>query len=236
MSKLSEIWYKIRRKWMKILLQPVRVFCFHQVSDAFDESTMEPIDWLQTEKFKQCIDSLRRNGYTFISLPVAHKKIKEDLFRFHKYAVLTADDGWASLKNILPWLNEQQIPITLFLNPAYLDGKHFRERDTEKYLMEEDVQNLHTQYPLLTMASHGWEHKNAKKQTDEDFEKSVCQAHKFLCRYPNYIPYFAYTWGQYSPQTNAILIKVGITPVTLDGKNYKNETCIDREVLTENVR
>lgn len=221
---------------MKLRLKPIRVFVFHHVSDAFDESTMEPIDWLQTDEFKRRVMSIREKGYTFISLVDAHEHIKHDFIRTRKYAVLTADDGWASLKNILPWLDEQQIPITLFLNPAYLDGKHFRERNTEKYLTEEEVHQLYQQYSLLTIASHGWMHENAKKQTDEEFEMSAVLARNYMCKSPNYIPYFAYTWGQYNHNTNAILIKLGITPVTLDGKNYKNETCLDREVLTENVR
>lgn len=225
---------KIRIKWMKIRLKPIRVFVFHHVSDTFDESTMEPIDWIQTEKFKQSIESLRKDGYTFISLPEAHQKIRNDVIRFHKYAVLTADDGWASLKNILPWLNEQHIPITLFLNPAYLDGKHFRDRNTEKYLTEEEVQNLYTQYPLLTIGSHGWEHVDAKKQTPEEFEKSVTQSHEYLRSYPNYIPYFANTWGRYNSKMHSKLIQLGITPVTINGKNYHHITTIDRELLTDN--
>ena len=232
MSKLTEIWAKICRKWTKIRLQPIRVFCFHQVSDTFDESTMKECDWLQTDAFKRIINDIRQKGYNFISLSEVHVKIKSDLVRRKKYAVLTADDGWASMKNILPWLNEQQIPITLFLNPGYLDGKHFREIETEKYLTEEEVKHLYEQYPLLTIGMHGWEHVDATKQTEEEFKDSVEQSVQYLSLLPNYIPYFAYTWGRHTVEIDNVLIKREITPLTImGGRNYNKYQIIDRELL-----
>lgn len=232
MSKLTEILAKIRRKWTKIRLQPIRVFCFHQVSDVFDESTMKECDWLQTDVFERIICDMREQGYVFISLSEAHKKMQRDIFRCKKYAVLTADDGWASMKNVLPWLNEQLIPITLFLNPGYLDGKHFREIETEKYLTEDEVKHLHEQYPLVTIGMHGWEHKDATMQTEEEFQESIEQSVKYLSALPNYVPYFAYTWGRHTMATNDILLKNSITPVLSNGgKNYSEFRALDRELL-----
>lgn len=233
MSKLTEIGAKIRRKWAKIRLQPIRVFCFHQVSDTFDESTMKECDWLQTDAFKRIITDMREQGYNFISLQEAHEKMKRDIFRCKKYAVLTADDGWASLKNILPWLNEQKIPITLFLNPGYLDGNHYRKKETEKYLTEKEVKHFYEQYPLVTIGMHGWEHKDATKQTEEEFMDSIEKSERYLNDLPNYIPYFAYTWGRHTEVTDSILIKNGITPITIMGcKNYNEFRIIDRELLS----
>lgn len=217
---------------MKIRLQPIRVLCFHQVSDAFDESYMERIDWLSTDVFKQRIESLRQEGYAFVSLPEARDKMQRDIFRRKKYAVLTADDGWATLKNVLPWLNEQQIPVTLFLNPAYQDGKHYRNSDKEQYLSAEEVAQLHKQYPLVTIGSHGWEHVDATIQTEKEFRESIQQTQDYLSKLPNYIQYHAYTWGRYSSKTNSILKEVGITPVYMDGeKNYNDSYAIHRELL-----
>lgn len=217
---------------MKLRLQPIRVFCFHQVSDTFDESAMERIDWLSTSLFKQRIDELQNDGYTFISLTEAHEKLRRDWFRCHKYAVLTADDGWATLKNVLPWLNEQQIPITLFLNPAYLDGKHYRDRDTERYLTNEEVAQLYDQYPLLTIGSHGWAHVDVTKQTEEEFVENVNMSVTELNELPNYVPYFAYTWGRHTSKHNQILRSKSITPIIIrGGMNYNKYQVIDREML-----
>ena len=175
---------------------------------------------------------MQQNGYEFISLPEAHEKIRNDRFRSMKYAVLTADDGWASMKNILPWLNEQQIPITLFLNPGYLDGKLFREIETEKYLTEDEVKHLYEQYPLLTIGMHGWEHVDATKQTEEEFKESLKQSMRYLRELPNYVSYFAYTWGRHTRATDAYLQLQGIVPIYMNGKmNYNNQDVIHRELL-----
>lgn len=232
MSKLTEILVKISRKWMKIRLQPIRVYCFHQVSDTFDERTMKECDWLQTDAFKRIITDMREQGYNFISLQEAHEKMKRDIFRCKKYAVLTADDGWASMRNVLPWLNEQQIPITLFLNPGYLDGKHFREIETEKYLTEDEVKHLYEQYPLLTIGMHGWEHVDATTQTEEEFMDSIEKSERYLNFLPNFIPYFAYTWGKHTRTSDIILADRYIIPVLIDGmKNYKYYHFIHRELF-----
>ncbi len=229
---IKELINRIRRKWMKLRLQPIRVFCFHHVSDIFDERYMEQIDWMQTGTFMQRIESLQGEGYKFISLVEAQEKLKHDWFRRKKYAVLTADDGWATLRNVLPWLNEQQIPVTLFMNPAYLDEKHFRNRDKEQYLNTTEVEQMHKQYPLVTIGSHGWEHVAATEQTEEEFIESINKTTAYLRKLPNHIPFHAYTWGRCSSKTNNIIEEFGITPVYMDGeKNYNDYRAIHRELL-----
>lgn len=130
---MSKVIDKITRKLLKLRFQPIRVFVFHQVSASFDPSTMWSCDWTEIEQFKRNILKLK-SEYTFVSLPEAYEKLKKDKFRVRKYAVLTADDGWASVINVVPWLAEQKISVTLFLNPQYLDGIHHQERETEKLL------------------------------------------------------------------------------------------------------
>lgn len=229
---IVELIHKIKRKWMKMRLQPIRVLCFHQVSDAFDENYMERGDWLRTDVFKQRIEGLQQEGYVFISLPEAQEKMKRDRIRCKKYVVLTADDGWATLRNVLPWLNEQQIPVTLFLNPAYLEGKHYRDSEKEEYLTEVEVRNLHKQYPLVTVGSHGWDHVAATRQTEEEFRDSIQRTQAYLSSLPNYIPFHAYTWGHWNTKRNGILAVAGIIPVYMDGgKNYNDSDVIHRELI-----
>ena len=69
---------KIKRIWMKLRLQPIRVFCFHQVSEWLDESEYAEPDWMALSDFKQKISDLRKAGYVFISLQDAHRHLKED--------------------------------------------------------------------------------------------------------------------------------------------------------------
>lgn len=226
------LFHKINNRWTKLRFQPIQVLAFHQVSDTFDESTMWQCDWTQTEQFKRNILALK-GQYTFISLAEAHKHLREDKFRFHKYAVLTADDGWASVLNIIPWLAELQIPITLFLNPQYLDGIHHQERETEKLLTKRDIERIVEEYsPYITIASHGWTHKDCCKMEREEFIKSVQDSERYLSSMNGKIPFYAYTFGHHTNELNKWLLKQCLIPVLVDGaKNYNDITQIHRECI-----
>ena len=130
---MKELVNKIRRKWMKLRLQPIYVFCFHHVCETFDAASMNQRDWMQIDEFKQKVLKMQQDGVEFISLKEAYNKITNDKFRNHKYAVLTFDDGYASLNEILPWLEGQNIPATLFINGKYLDGKSFRDNPKPRH-------------------------------------------------------------------------------------------------------
>ena len=75
---------KIRRRIVRLRLQPIRVFCFHQVSELYNPLTMWECDWTQIDLFKQNILNLKEQ-YTFISLTEAHEKIKHDCFRNRRF-------------------------------------------------------------------------------------------------------------------------------------------------------
>lgn len=222
---------KIGRKCKRMRLQPIHVFLFHQVSDAFDADTMYACDWTETARFQHNMEVLRKE-YKFIPLDEAYRKMKRDVIRLRRYAVLTSDDGWASLKNILPWLHEQGIPVTLFLNPGYFDGRHFRERNTEKYLLEEDVRAVSEQFPLVSFGLHGWEHTNAATKTEDEFRDEVRKSSEALRQYPCYVPFFAYTWGKHNDMTRKVLKEFDLVPVLIDKEtNMDDVTCIHRELL-----
>ena len=222
---------KLRRKLIKLRLQPIRVFCFHQVSEQFDASTMWECDWTQIDQFKRNVLCLK-SRYTFISLSEAHAMLKKDWLRCKKYAVMTCDDGWMSIKNIVPWLAEQQIPVTLFVNPAYLLGEEVRENNMSGLLSNEDIATMIQLYPNITIASHGWNHQLATQQTNTEFCKSVEDSVNWLKQYHNYIPYFAYPCGRHKKEQDVLLLQRDITPVYCDGDmNYNDFRIIHRDSI-----
>jgi peptidoglycan/xylan/chitin deacetylase (PgdA/CDA1 family) len=230
MITLTKIFLAIKRQLLKLRLQPIRVFCLHHVCKTYDETTMYHGDWMQIDEFKQKVQKMRQNGVDFISLTDAYNKITNDKFRNHKYVVLTFDDGYASLKEILPWLEEQQIPVTLFINGKYLDGKSYRKNPKEKYLTKEELFSLTS--PLIEIGSHGWEHKRATKMKAEEFAESVKRNIGLLSGHPNYIPFWAYTYGSHSNNTDDYLHRQGLVPIYIDGmKNYNEIKVIHRELL-----
>lgn len=219
---------------MKLRLQPIRVLVFHQVSDAFDEAIMWDCDWNGIDSFKKRILKLKKE-YSFISLQNAHRHISEDYIRTKKYAVLTSDDGFVSIKNILPWLAEQKIPITLFLNPAYLAKEEVPERGERALLSLCEIQEMIQQNsPYVTVASHGWTHKFCNRMTDEEFKDNVDKSVAYLEIWPEYVPFFAYVCGKHTEAQDEYLLKKGVTPVYCDGMvNFNEERLIRRECIDE---
>ena len=185
---------------------------------------------MEMEEFKMKVQAMRNDGVEFISLPEAYIKLTHDKFRKAKYAVITFDDGYASLKEILPWIEEQKIPVTLFVNGKYLDGKSYRKNPMEKYLTKEELWALAS--PLIEIGNHGWEHKRVTDMKLAEFEESVEKNVGILNGHPNYVPFWAYTYGTHTDETDAYLMKKGLVPVFIAGeKNYNNKNGIDRELL-----
>ena len=230
MVKIKSILAKVKRKWMKLRLQPIRVFCLHHVCNHFDAETMYPYDWIELDSFKNRIAELKSIGYRFISLSEACIHLNNDLFRAKKYAVLTFDDGYKTLLDILPWLEEQNIPVTLFINAKYLDGVSFRENPKERYLSYEELFSLTS--PTIEIGHHGWEHNLVDNMSKKEFELSISRNSKILEKHPRFIPYWAYTCGKHTKENDELLHVNKIIPVLINGnKNYKYLGSIDRELL-----
>lgn len=227
---MRNLFQKICRKLLKLRLQPIRVFCLHHVCEQYDNETMYLCDWMELGSFKNKVNELRNNGYQFISLSEAYKHLKNDFIRRQKYAVLTFDDGYKSLQEVLPWLEEQQILATLFINGKYLDGVSYRENPNEQYLTYDELFNIVS--PLIEIGHHGWEHTKVTEMTNADFMESLEMNRETLSKHPRYIPFWAYTYGHHSNNNDELLLANKIIPVLIDGNNnYKYIGCIDRELL-----
>ena len=215
---------------MKLRLQPIRVYCLHHVCAEFDAEVMNACDWMQFDEFKTKVKTMQQNGVEFISLSDAYKHICNDHVRCKKYAVLVFDDGYASLKEILPWLEERQIPVALFINGKYLDGKSYRKNPKEKYLTKEELFALSS--PLIEIGSHGWEHLDASKISADEFKIIIEQNIQLLHTHPRYVPFHAYTWGKHNGMNDTILQSKNIIPVYINGmKNYREQQVIYRELF-----
>ena len=230
---------------MKLRLQPIRVFCFHQTSEQYDEGVYCKPDWVPLLFVQNLIQQLKDKGYKFISLAEAYKHIQNDMIRRKKYAVLTADDGFRCQLNLVPWLKERNIPITLFVNLDTLDGetcglevkKYFNitDKQTEKAHAHElyiTADELKSHLSMVSIGMHGVTHEVIYNYTDTEFKNVVDTSVNALKAYPNYVPFYAYTYGKRTAKSDDILREKNIIPVYADGQcNYNDSTVIHREVL-----
>lgn len=231
MDRVRKMFRKVVRKMEKIRLSPIEVFVFHAVSDEYDDQLNMRVDWSSTKDFKQRIINYQQR-YTFISLEQAYWMMRHDLFRSKKYAVLTCDDGFKSVLKLLPFLEERKVPVTLFVNPCYLDGISKRKEYslTPQYITHKDLFSIHSEN--VTIGMHGYEHNDATRISSDQFEESVNKCINMLSNHPRYISFYAYTWGNYSEQTQQILKQKKVVPVFTDGaSNYRFHNGIGRKPI-----
>lgn len=237
---MSGLFDKIRWKWIKLRFRPIVVINFHELGDFCAGSP----DWVPTEFLQSTLLRMQEDGYTFISLEAAHKHLMKDRMRYKKYAVITADDGLKCQLEIMPWLKEHEIPITLFLNVTSVEhtecGLPYKqwykiktaEEDKEWaekiYIDKKDIAKFDAHY--VTIGSHGYRHnESVTEMSEDDFRKDVQGCKSKFSQYAVYVPFYAYPYGFRNKITDAVLLENHIVPVRMDGRlNYNDSSMIHR--------
>lgn len=244
--------WKITYKSLKLkitkafLVKPIHVFVFHHVSDTRDPLISGEKDWTQTNIFFSNVRKLKTK-YHFISLESAYAKIKSNRIRWRYYAVLTTDDGLQTVPYVFPWLEKQGISLTCFINAKYMDGHSYKENDAIRIKREDMLADVNEvikkQYmsmnqvfslvsPLISIASHGYEHIDATSLTEAEFKDNIEKCVSIINKHPRYIPFHAYAWGKHSKNTDSILAELGLIPVLVDNQiNLNDPSIIHRECI-----
>lgn len=241
--KIKDFLLKMKRRLLRLRLQPIRVFCFHEVGEIEKDNP----DRIPTSFFKETIQQMLNSGYKFISLEEAHTHIKNDFLRMNKYVVLTADDGLKSQLDVLAWLEEKNIPITLCLNVLSLTNEicglpyrrwfHIEDKDTEKryaeqlYISESELHGIKSDF--VTFALHGVNHDEPSTEISlDDFRQDVETCIQKFASSKHYVPFYAYKYGMHNRNTDEVLRQYKLIPILVDGeKNYNDASCIHRELL-----
>jgi peptidoglycan/xylan/chitin deacetylase (PgdA/CDA1 family) len=222
------------------------MFVVHSVTDTYSTNVGPKEDWMSVKDFRHSIEQLRKR-YTFISLEEAMNHLCHDKIRTRNYAVLSADDGYRSVYDQLPWLIEYKIPIALLINPKYLDGKSYsnhlwtfvHEANPEltkaefvkgRYMTATDLQSITS--PLVSIGSHGYEHTDNGQMSESEFRAYMEQTKAGIEKYHAFVPFHAYPWGIYSKTSDKVLKEMGIIPMRADGAyNINDFRQIHREYL-----
>lgn len=240
---MHSILRKIDNRLTRLRLKPIRVFCFHEVSNRDEGSP----DWVPTDCLKSFLLGLKEDGYTFISLREAYKHICNDYVRTRKYAVLTADDGLRCQWELLSWFEENEIPITLCLNVTSPQLKkcglpqrqwhHIEDAETEQHYAEMLYVSDSELNTLMSMnvsyALHGVNHdESAVEITLEAFERDIEGCVNRYVSDQHYVPFYAYKYGKHTAETDEIVWRNNLVPILSDGKmNYKDAKFVHREII-----
>jgi peptidoglycan/xylan/chitin deacetylase (PgdA/CDA1 family) len=245
MQKNNGILSKLRRRFLKLRLQPIRVLCFHQVSESFDPLIYCKPDWISLADFKGKINSFLQQGYKFISLEEAYHHIRRDFIRTRKYVVLTADDGLKCQLELIPWLEENNIPLTMFLNVETLTGDKCGEPMMQYFnIVSKEQERAHSilyatanniaavQSSILSFGLHGIDHRGATSMTYEEYRSNIIECKTYLNKIVSTVPFYAYTYGIRTKEYDDILHENNFIPVYMDGRvNYNNSYCVHREIM-----
>lgn len=230
--------HRIRQKLAHLCLHPIHIYCLHHVCAKFDVSYMHIGDYMLIDDFKYSIMAMQNRGVEFISLSEAFEKLLSSKsffsYRLEDYAVLTFDDGYASLNEVLPWLIERNIPATLFVNAEYAMKRAFRDTPQEKYLTTKEIQNWTTSGKgLIQIGMHGLQHIDVSTMSEREFNMYADKTIEATSQIIGYVPFWAYTWGRHNVMVDSVLRSKNIVPVLTDGlKNYSNFDSMHRELLT----
>jgi peptidoglycan/xylan/chitin deacetylase (PgdA/CDA1 family) len=123
----------VRRRIDNWWSRPIAVFVNHQVSALFTPGIDCDSDWSSVDLYENNIAWILEN-YEVISLDKAIHLIESGSKIKKKYAVLTFDDGYASVLNALAILERYDLPATLFINSAYLDNALYSSVNAYNYI------------------------------------------------------------------------------------------------------
>ena len=142
-------------------------------------------NWNTSKEFISTIQRLKKEGYQFVSIASALEIIKNK--NRLKFAVVTFDDVPEDVyHNAYPYLNEHNIPFTLFVSQCYIDQPHFLTKDQ---IMEMD------RNPLCTVGAHTLTHPFLRYSVNKGMElsESKRQLEELL---GHEVLYMAYPYGK----------------------------------------
>ncbi len=158
------------------------VLLFHHVSD--DPICKKSSCILDTQKFYDIINAFEN----YASLD---ETIKEP---GKKKVAVTFDDGLQDTYDIAyPFLKSKNVPFTIYIIADFLD--------TEGYLTKEQLRELASD-PLVTIGSHGLNHKVFTKMSTEEKKKEFALSKKIIEEIiGKEVTNFAYSHGAYDRET-----------------------------------
>ena len=78
MEKLGRYLLKLHRRWVRMRLRPIRVYCLHHVCERFEAESMHESDWMQIDMFHSKVLAMQQARVVFITLKDAYEHICKD--------------------------------------------------------------------------------------------------------------------------------------------------------------
>lgn len=216
------------------------IFTFHEVSSKPSDEAIKLGLHTPISNFSIQITFIKK--YFSLISPV---ELESACISDKATAMITFDDAYESwFSELIPWLVKEKTPALFFTNGGVLNGEKLVIFQTSgnNYLelRPRDIQVKSTDFyqdlPLIEgiyWGNHLWNHFNALHLTSDELRDQYILNESFLKKSKNYLPYFAYPFGQpqisYSQRTHRELLALGAEKI-FTAYNGSNED-VKRPIL-----
>jgi len=191
------------------------VLCYHGVKDV------------EQKRFSRQMRMVGKRAIAIRDINNRHKNTHRD-----QTICMTFDDAFANLiSNVLPTINELQIPITIFIAtksigsfPIWLDGK--KHPDSCETVMSMPQILALKNNPLITLGSHTSSHPRLSELHDKDIREELLSSRNTLKEvFHDPIENLALPHGAFNQEVLQIAREVGYRNIfTLEPVPYTSET------------
>lgn len=180
----------------EILTRPqIPVICYHRIRES-DKSDAYSVS---EEQFKEQLQTLVDSGYTAINPDQLYAYLAYGTVLPAKPVLITFDDNRIEQFEIAaPELEKHQMYGTFFIMTITIGKKNYMNRTQIKVLADHGH----------TIGCHSWDHHDARKYTDPDWQKqSIDQQALLAAIIGKQIDYWAYPFGLNNQSAAATLSK-----------------------------
>jgi peptidoglycan/xylan/chitin deacetylase (PgdA/CDA1 family) len=185
------------------------IFNLHHVEQNIRQPSRKHIT-VTPEGLRTFIRTLRGVGMEIVSL---REVLASDTPAFNsgRKVLLTFDDGYENnLLEALPVLEEERCPATIFALPGRFGGTNewdqgeLPEEERDRLMTLAQLKQISAS-GLVTIGSHGLWHRHLSQLSDAEIRFELQRSHDILSQElgEDFLPVFAYPWGDYSERVLA---------------------------------
>ena len=182
----------------------MRILGYHSISDSPHVLSVAPAD------FRRQMEHVHASDATLIPLGRAFDLLGSEVSG--RFVCVTFDDGYRdNLENAVPVLRELEIPATIFVPTAVIDGEAGYDwfEEPPPALTWEEIDSLVGE-GLVDVQAHSRTHRRLPALADDEARKEIAGAKLDLERHVPYpVTSFCFPAGLYGPREVALVREAG---------------------------
>ncbi|MEK7580746.1 MAG: polysaccharide deacetylase family protein [Patescibacteria group bacterium] len=180
------------------------ILIYHYVEYVTDErDTIRKSLNIQPNTFQNQIDTLKNNGYIFIT-PSQIAEIESGKLKIEKPIIISFDDGYRDFyTDVFPILEKNNIKAVAYIVPGFLNHLNYMYWDQVKEISQSN---------LVEIGAHSMHHQSLGRLSTQAAADEINQSKLVLeLSLGRQITTFAYPYGHFTDQTVELVRSAGFT-------------------------